>query len=249
MFTAQQICGLSRDHVTQFSEPRYAATPATAAAFLRLCAAARLDGIELVPYASYRDFTAQLRIWNKKFSGNKTLYDEQERGREFAALDEEQLVWAILGWHSLPGASRRHWGTDIDVIDRAVMPEGYKVALLPSEVAPGGIFHELHRWLDAHIDAFGFYRPYQHLDGIGMYAEPWHLSYAPEAQQAASAFDVNLLAASIAQADMLGKERVLAMLPQIVARHVRGVARPGPLAAAMAADHPAGGADTAIKTP
>lgn len=253
MFSVQQVCGLRRDHVIQFSEPRYAATAATAQAFLRLREAARADGIDLVPYASYRDFNAQLRIWNRKFSGQKTLYDIDEHGRDFGALDPQQLVWAILGWHSLPGASRRHWGSDIDVIDRNVMPPGYKPSLLPSEVAPGGVFHALHGWLDDHIDAFGFYRPYawsardyreapaQAVPQAGappahgaMFPEPWHLSYAPAALAAADALDADFLAATIAGADMLGKDIVLEMLPDILARHVHGVAAPGPMAAALA---------------
>lgn len=226
MFSDLEITGRSRTHVTQYEQPRYAATPATADAFMRMRAAARADGIDLVPYASFRDFNAQLRIWNKKFGGRKMLYDLDERGRDFASLSQEDLVWAILNWHSLPGTSRRHWGTDIDVVDQAVMPAGYKPTLLPSEAGEGGLFHPLHRWLDVHIEAYGFFRPYQHAAG-GMYPEPWHLSYAPESAGLERRLDSTLLTGIIESADMLGKELVLKMLPQIIERHVWNVAMPG----------------------
>lgn len=225
MFSDLELTGRSRDHVLQFSAPRFAATEETAAAFMRMRAAAALDGIELVPYSSFRDHAAQLRIWNKKFAGQVTLYDLNEVPRDFAALDEEALVWAILNWHSLPGGSRRHWGTDIDVIDRAVMPPGYKPTLLPSEATEGGIYHGLHRWLDEHMREFGFFRPYQHANG-GMYPEPWHLSYAAQSLPALRQLSLEALASSMEGAEMLGKQTVLRLLPQIFERHIRDVAAP-----------------------
>jgi LAS superfamily LD-carboxypeptidase LdcB len=225
MFSELEITGRSRTHITQFEGPRFAATDATAAAFLRMRQAAWADGIDLVPYASFRDFPAQLRIWNKKFSGNKTLYDLNEQARAFSSLSEEDLVWAILNWHSLPGASRRHWGTDIDVIDRAVMTPGYKPKLLPSEANEGGVFHGLHQWLDRHIHEHGFFRPYQHLTG-GMYPEPWHLSYAPQSLAASKLLSCELLARTIEDSEILGKQTILKLLPEILARHILNVAAP-----------------------
>jgi LAS superfamily LD-carboxypeptidase LdcB len=225
MFSELEITGRSRAHIVQFDAPRFAATEATAAAFLRMREAASADGIDLAPYASYRDFPAQLRIWNKKFSGDKILYDLNEQVRDFALLSEEDLVWAILNWHSLPGASRRHWGTDIDVIDRAVMAPGYKPSLLPSEAREGAVFHSLHYWLDRHMHEHGFFRPYQHLTG-GMYPEPWHLSYAMQSLPASRLLSFELLARVIEGSEILGKQTILKLLPDIFARHVLNVAAP-----------------------
>lgn len=226
MFSELEISGRSRSHVSQFSAPRFAATEAAAAAFMGLRAAARADGIDLVPYSSFRDFDAQLRIWNKKFAGEATLYDLDEQPRDYAALAEDELIWAILNWHSLPGASRRHWGTDINVIDRSVMPPGYKPRLLPSEMGAGGIFHGLHLWLDDHIRQFDFFRPYQHLNG-GMYPEPWHLSYAPQSLPAAKQLSHALLARLIGESEIRGKQAILRLLPEILEKHVLNVAAPG----------------------
>lgn len=222
-FDEWEWTGRSRTHVRQYSQPRFAARPEVAQAFLALRAAAAHDGFDLTPVASWRPFEAQLRIWSRKFSGDATLYDIDGLPRDRAGMTPEDVVWAILGWSGFPGASRRHWGTDIDVFDRAALPTGQKVRLLPQEVRAGGVFAPLHAWLDAHIARFGFYRPYRVYRG-GMFPEPWHLSYAPSAAAALEAFDIDVLARVIREADgMLGRELALGMLPEIVRRHVMSV--------------------------
>lgn len=219
-FDEWEWTGRSRTHVRQYSQPRFAARPEVAQAFLALRAAAAHAGFDLTPVASWRPFEAQLRIWNRKFSGDATLYDIDGLPRDRAGMAPEDVVWAILGWSGFPGASRRHWGTDIDVFDRAALPAGQKVRLLPQEVRAGGVFAPLHVWLDAHIARFGFYRPYRVYRG-GMFPEPWHLSYAPSAAAALEAFDIDVLARVIREADgMLGRELALGMLPEIVRGHV-----------------------------
>ena len=94
------------------------------------------------------------------------------------ALDEPAAVEAILLWSALPGASRHHWGTDVDVVDRSACPPGYRPQLMTAEFAPRGIFAKLDGWLAANMGHFGFFRPYTR-DRGGVLPEPWHLSYAP----------------------------------------------------------------------
>lgn len=222
-FDLDELTGRARTHVRQFSSPRFAARPEVADAFLALREAALRDGIDLLPIASWRPFAAQLRIWNRKYSGEAVLRDIDGQPLEHATLSPQALVWAILGWSGLPGATRRHWGTDIDVWDRNALPPGQRTQLLPHEVAPGGVYERLHAWLDEHIARYGFFRPYRSYRG-GMFPEPWHLSFAGSAQVALDAFDIDMLATAIRQADgMLGRELVLEMLPEIMARHVRNV--------------------------
>jgi len=217
-----ELTGRARSHVQQLSQPRFAAQPVVAQAFLAMREAALEDGIDMLPCASFRPLEGQLGIWNRKFSGEATLRGQDGAPREFAALSQEGLVWAILGWSGLPGATRRHWGTDIDVFDRASQPPGYKVKLLPEEVAPGGVYERLHAWLDVNIGRFGFFRPYRSYRG-GMYAEPWHLSHLSAAQAALAAFDIDMVVRAIRDADMLGRELVLDMLPEIFRRHVLNI--------------------------
>jgi LAS superfamily LD-carboxypeptidase LdcB len=219
LLDAYEVTGRARAHVRQAWTPRFAAQPQVAEAFLALRAAAQRDGIDLLPCASFRPFEGQLRNWNRKFRGEATLHDIDGQVLDHAALAPRELVRAILGWTALPGASRRHWGTDIDVYDRAAMPPAYRLKLLPEEVAPGGVFERLHAWLDVHIAAFGFHRPYRS-DRGGMFPEPWHLSHTTSARQALASLDIELLAGVIASADMAGRELVLEMLPAIYAGHV-----------------------------
>jgi LAS superfamily LD-carboxypeptidase LdcB len=196
-----------------------------ALAFLAMREAALKDGIDLLPCASFRPLDAQVRIWNRKFAGEAPLHDMDGRARDFASLTPDEIARAILNWSGLPGASRRHLGADIDVFDRAAMPVGYRLKLLPEEVAPGGIFERLHAWLDMHIERFGFYRPYRCYHG-GMYPEPWHLSHASSAQAALKSLNIDLLAQVIRDTDMLERQLVLNMLPEIYATHVLNVDRP-----------------------
>ena len=220
-----ELTGRARTHVQQYSQPRFAARPEVAAAFLAMREAALRDGIDMLPCASYRPLAGQVRIWNRKFSGEGTLRDHHGQPRDAAALAPEQLVWAILGWSALPGATRRHWGTDIDVFDRATQPVGYKVKLLPEEVAPGGVYAHLHAWLDLHLASFGFFRPYRTWRG-GMYPEPWHLSHIATAQPALAALDIDMVARAVRESDMLGRDLVLDLLPDIYRNHVQNVDGP-----------------------
>lgn len=146
-----------------------------------LRAAAAAAGFDLVIASGYRNYQRQLEIWNAKARGTRPVYTDDGAPLDIAALSERELALAILRWSALPGASRHHWGTDVDVYDRAAVPENYVLQLNHSEVADNGPFGPLHRWLDECIAAdraFGFFRPYQ-TDRGGVAPERWHLSHAP----------------------------------------------------------------------
>ena len=224
-FSAEEITGQVRTHIAQFETPRFAAHPEAISAFLKMREAAAADGFDLEPFSSFRDYKTQLRIWNHKFSGKKPLFDEHGNERDFATLNEDQIISHILDWSALPGGSRHQWGTEIDVIDRnAVSPE-YRAALLPHEVNEGGVFYPLHRWLDMHMRTFGFFRPYSTFRD-GMFPEPWHLSYVPVAQEAIEQLSIEILEQATRSANILGKERVLQRLPEIFERHILNITAP-----------------------
>jgi LAS superfamily LD-carboxypeptidase LdcB len=223
---ALELTGRARTHVLQLDALGAALHRDVVEPFHALRAAAAQDGIDLAVFSAFRDFDAQLAIWNRKFRGERPLYDRNGRPRERHTLTEDDLLEAILLWSALPGASRHHWGSDIDVFDRAAMPAGYRVQLLPEEYAPGGVFAGLARWLDANLERFGFFRPYD-ADRGGVHPEPWHISYAPIALRAAEALTLELVADTLRDADVLGKARVLQRLPEIHRRFVANVARPG----------------------
>jgi len=221
----QEITDRTRTHIVQFSEPRFAAQAEAGEAFLAMRSEAARAGIDLVPFSTFRDFRTQLRIWNSKFIGKKPLYDIDGKVRDFSALSPTEVIVCILNWSALPGGSRHQWGTEIDVIDGAVMPPGYQPKLLPEEVAAGGMFSDLHRWLDVNIAKFGFFRPYKHYKG-GMYPEPWHLSYAPLSMPAVGQVTVELLTQVTEEAAILGKELVLPRIPGIYRDHILNFVSP-----------------------
>ena len=84
-----ELTGRARTHVQQFGAPlpRFAAQPAVARAFLAMRAAALADGIDLLPCASFRPLEGQLRIWNRKFSGQATLRDLDSGEQELVPLN------------------------------------------------------------------------------------------------------------------------------------------------------------------
>ncbi|RFU48460.1 D-alanyl-D-alanine carboxypeptidase family protein [Paraburkholderia sp. DHOC27] len=226
MLNNHELTGRVRTHVKQYEEPTFAAQPEVAKAFLAMREKARRAGIDLIPYSSFRDFRTQLRIWNGKFSGKKPLYDMDGRVRDFASLSELDIIDCILNWSALPGGSRHQWGTEIDVIDGASVSPGYVPKLLPEEVSAGGVFEALHHWLDENIAEFGFFRPYASYNG-GMYPEPWHLSFEAASTPALRQVTPELLTAVIRRADMLGKDVVLPLIPQIYERHILNINGPG----------------------
>jgi hypothetical protein len=159
------------------------------------------------------------------------LLDAAGRPLDARVMSELDIVRAILHWSALPGASRHHWGTEIDVIDRTALQPGQRPELVPSEYAAGGIFAPLDRWLAGHAGRFGFFRPYDR-DRGGVQPEPWHLSYAPVAGAAVHALTPAVLAEALDDVQLAGGAAVRAQLEEIHARYVRNVAQPSSLALA-----------------
>ncbi len=219
---AAELTGQARTHTVALPQPACALHVHVAAPFSGLARAALAAGFDLKPVSSFRDFDRQLAIWNAKYTGRRALYDADGRMLDAAQLSPAERVDAILRWSALPGASRHHWGTDLDLIDaRAVAPD-YQVLLKTDEFAPGGPFAPMGEWLDAHAARFGFFRPYR---GIlsGVAAEPWHFSFAPVAEYARRALSPAVLRAALAPAPLEGKDEVLKRLDELHARYVDAI--------------------------
>jgi len=218
----QELTGQSRTHVVSVADPPctlhvHAVTP-----FMNLHRAARADGFDLKAVSAFRDFDRQLAIWNGKFSGEKPLYDAAGRAIDASQLPPPERITAILRWSALPGASRHHWGTDIDLIDANALAPGYRVQLSAEEYSGSGPFAPLAAWLEVHAARFGFFRPYR---GVlsGVQAEPWHFSFAPVAETARRALDPSVLRAALDSASVMGREHILARLTELHARYVAAI--------------------------
>jgi LAS superfamily LD-carboxypeptidase LdcB len=217
---ALELTGRARTHVIEVPELGCSVHRDVVAPLLDLAAAARAEaGIELSVVSAFRDFGRQCDIWNAKWRGERALLDRSGRPLAAQGLDTDARIDAILAWSALPGASRHHWGTDLDVIDRAALPSGYRPQLVPQEYEPGGAFGRLGAWLAASIGRFGFYRPYSR-DLGGVQPEPWHLSHAATARPACAALTVEVMAEAIGSAEIEGRARLLERMADIRARFV-----------------------------
>jgi LAS superfamily LD-carboxypeptidase LdcB len=236
-FTPQELTGRSSSHIVELDEPACRLHQAVVKPFLRLRSAAAAAGIDLVPVSSFRDFDRQLAIWNGKHRGERELLAADGRQLDAGALDDAARVEAVLHWSALPGASRHHWGTDLDVIDANAVPPGHRPRLVSEEYAPGGMFAGLDAWLADAAAEHGFYRPYSTWRG-GVQPEPWHLSHAAVAAPAQAALSVQMLRDALAGVDLAARAVVEQCLPSILERYVRNVDAP-PVRATASLTRPA----------
>ncbi|MBL7809803.1 MAG: M15 family metallopeptidase [Saprospiraceae bacterium] len=126
-------------------------------AFQRMWEAARKDGITLRVISSTRTFEQQKNIWEGKWT---------RFAREAPApLDRARK---ILEYSSMPGSSRHHWGTDIDLND-----------LNNPSFEAGGAYEKVYTWLVTHAHEYGFCQPYTPGRTHGYREEKWHWSYTP----------------------------------------------------------------------
>jgi LAS superfamily LD-carboxypeptidase LdcB len=220
--TPAELTGRARGHIGDMADPPCALHAQVIAAFQSLRRAAAADGLDVVPASAFRDFARQLAIWNGKFNGTTALHDADGGLIDGAALAPRERIQAILLWSALPGASRHHWGTDLDLIDRRAVPEGYRVKLTADEFAARGPFAPLAAWLETNAPRFGFFRPFR---GVlsGVRAEPWHFSFAPVAEPARRQLSAGLLRETLSEADLAGKEHVLERIEELHARYVAGI--------------------------
>ncbi|MEQ8516531.1 MAG: M15 family metallopeptidase, partial [Chromatocurvus sp.] len=174
-----QLTGIDAGHLCAVGDA-HGLHPLAAEAFTALQREAAAAGFDLAIASGYRSFARQALIWNGKLSGERPVHDDLGAAVAMSTMTDADRVAAVLRFSALPGASRHHWGTDLDVFDAAALPAGESVQLVPSEVCAGGRFDALHCWLDARMArnaSHGFFRPYA-VDRGGVVSERWHLSFA-----------------------------------------------------------------------
>lgn len=139
-------------------------------AFLKMREAADKDEIELKIASATRNFDYQKNIWNNKWNGI-TLVDGKNLAE--SVPNEIERFKKILEYSAVSGASRHHWGTDIDINDA-------NVSYFENEKG-----EKEYQWLAKNAYQFGFCQPYN-LKGAnrpnGYNEEKWHWSYLPLAR-------------------------------------------------------------------
>ncbi|TPN83054.1 M15 family metallopeptidase [Aquimarina algicola] len=161
-------------------------------AFLKMKTAASKSGFKIKVVSSYRNYAHQNRIWERKY---KKFTSE--------GLSPINAIKKIIEYSTIPGTSRHHWGTDIDIVDgNAPQPRGL---LLEKNFEGDGPFCKFKSWLDQHANSFGFYIVYT--DNIyrkGFKYEPWHYSYAPISIPMLKAYQKLDLQAELQKAKLMG---------------------------------------------
>lgn len=220
ILTTEQLTGQSESHLLE-SDGLCLQTEVLGA-FLELARRAEDAGFDLCIASGFRSFERQLKIWNDKLSGQRRVLDDRGQPVDIGSLEGLDQLVAVMRFSAMPGASRHHWGTDIDIYDARAMPDRSQLQLLATEVDTGGVFAPMHDWLDEQIaagDSCGFFRPYgEDLGGVAV--ERWHLSYAPVALQCQRQLSMELLQGVIGGADILGRDLILENLEQLFPRFV-----------------------------
>jgi LAS superfamily LD-carboxypeptidase LdcB len=187
-----------------------------------LCSAAADAGFELVLASGYRSFERQLVIWNDKLTGLRPVLDETGNPMDISCLSPMALAERVLRWSALPGSSRHHWGTDMDIYDRSVIDSNYSLKLTSDEYASGGPFAPMIAWLREYLLQPGspeFFFPYSEDKG-GVMPEPWHLSYRPVAERYQQLWSLPKLSALLQDSDIVGKETIIQNLNSIYKRFI-----------------------------
>lgn len=197
--------------------------------FLLLKEAATKAGLDMYIASSFRDYASQMSIWVEKAAGNRVLLDSAGVPVKYEDLNQDELLETIMRWSAIPGASRHHWGTDIDVFDNLSKPTPeYYVELTPQECAPDGCFGKFHLWLDERIErneSFGFFRPYAS-DDIGVSQEKWHISYAPVSMKLLEQYSEDFFISMIKNSELPLKKILLARAPEFYHSHVKAITPP-----------------------
>ncbi|MGB1480677.1 MAG: M15 family metallopeptidase [Flavobacteriales bacterium] len=129
-------------------------------AFVAMHDSALADGIRLTALSATRTFGHQRAIWNRKWARPKYMgWSNVDKARD------------ILLYSSMPGSSRHHWGTDVDIH-----------SLEPSDFIQGD-GAQVVAWLRKTAHHFGYAEVYTDDPArSGYQPEAWHWSYVPLAQ-------------------------------------------------------------------
>lgn len=162
--------------------PNIMLTPKTWQAFYFMQEEALKDNIKIEIASAFRSFERQKLIFSEKFKGNRPVLTPEEKVIEnFSSLSDLEKVKAITFFSAIPGLSRHHYGTDIDVYASNLLSENEKLDLT-NKVYSTGSQAKLSEWLTENMHKFNFFRPYKTKNSL-FANELWHISYYPEADK------------------------------------------------------------------
>lgn len=134
-------------------------------AFKKMADAAKKDGVNIFIISPTRNFDDQKKIWENKWGGKIKV-----EGKDLTTITNlKERARLIMLYSSMPGSSRHHWGTDMDLNswDNSYFEKGEGL--------------KVYQWLTSHASEYGFCQPYtSKANGRkGYEEEKWHWSYLP----------------------------------------------------------------------
>ena len=146
-------------------------------AFCRMYDAAKKDGFKLNIISAFRSNYHQQLIWESKWIGKRKVNGQN---LSLQVKDEVERAKIILQYSSMPGSSRHHWGTDVDIysLENSTFESGYGL--------------KIYSWLQKHAAEYGFYQVYTAGRSVGYNEEKWHWSYLPIAKPMLDAYKNNI---------------------------------------------------------
>ena len=164
VLTIDQLLGLQRppDLIRDTDSDQYAQR-AVMESFWKLKEKAAQSGWHLILVSGYRSFNHQRHIWNHFDS----LYQKTDN------LDQKGRARAVMSLVSVPGLSRHHWGTELDISEASL--RGQLVNVHPD--TPNKVV-QFYDWMEQNAPQYGFCKTYIGKHGA-VRDEPWHWSYLP----------------------------------------------------------------------
>jgi zinc D-Ala-D-Ala carboxypeptidase len=188
--------------------------------------------VSLNRVSGLRNFEAQKGIWEAKWCGkryiddlSKTYFANTDEGRcndvplsarkpilriarnLVTNLTNIEKAKKILKYSSMPGTSRHHWGTDIDI--NSTDPKYW-------EEEPGKTEYN---WLKLHAWKFGFCQVYSEKslrDNKGYEQEKWHWSYMPFAKPYLAEFKDKVTPEDVKNLNFLGSDVASSLMDEYI---------------------------------
>ena len=116
---------------------------------------ARTQNIKIHVVSAYRNFNHQNRLWARKYA---KFIDQ--------GYSSKTAINKVKEYTAIPGTSRHHWGTDVDLVDKNKSSlRNHSTSLYAT-------------WMNENAHKYGFYRVYTKNEfRSGFNYESWHYSY------------------------------------------------------------------------
>ncbi len=124
--------------------------------YIAMYEAAAKEGVNIGIVSAVRTFDTQKWLWNQRY---------------YSSPNPKTVAKSVLNYLAMPGTSRHHWGTDVDIMNT-------KLNFFETEQGKKSF-----KWLQDNAAEFGFYQVYTSGRLTGYKEEKWHWSYLPIAKE------------------------------------------------------------------